>query len=336
MSITGGIFYTVTILDSSRPTTMIQEEKIGRSICEKAYELLHNFFNDLETRKILPSQLEDVLNAGELPKTLQMVEDFLSLKIFSKHKVTIEELKKELKTYQSFTERNKKLQHFAHTFTEFSEGSSINNYYSAIINCYFVMLEEAAAIKHELKRDYTKTSIDLLWQYEGEEVMYKFCSTDIPYNIIEEVFCLTNHEGISSKVFNKSFRKWKNEYLSKHKGSASNFKVVIEEMWKPMFQEYKNDLHKLHDGLQMPLKKVKYIFSDISDKVTLNQELEKWCNAVDEPDKGWIREAAQKILDYQELCRYAYSAQTLMQLKKTLALTGDFSAIEALLPKEVI
>ena len=198
------------------------------------------------------------------------------------------------------------------------------------------ILEEATVIKQELKNDYTKTPIDLLWQYEEEKVKYKFCPTDIPYNIIEEVFRLTNHEGISSKVFTKSFHKWKKEFLSKHKGSASNFKVAVEEMWKPMFQEYKDDLQKLYDGLQMPLNKVKYLFSDISDKVTLNKELEKWCHAVDEPDKSWIRDAAQKILDYQELCRYAYSAQTLMQLKKTLGLTGDFSAIQALLPKEVM
>ena len=198
------------------------------------------------------------------------------------------------------------------------------------------ILEEATVIKQELKNDYTKTPIDLLWQYEEETVKYKFCSTDIPYNIIEEVFRLTNHEGVSSKVFTKSFHKWKKEFLSKHKGSASNFKVAVEEMWKPMFQEYKDDLHKLHDRLQMPLNKVKYLFSDVSDKVTLNEELENWCIAVDEPDNGWIRDAAQKILDYQELCRYAYSAQTLMQLKKTLGLTGDFSAIQALLPKEVM
>ena len=201
---------------------------------------------------------------------------------------------------------------------------------------FIICIEEAAAIKHELKSNYNKTPIELLWQYDGEEVMYKFCSTDIPYDIIEEVFRLTNHEGISSKVFNKSFCKWKIEYLLKHKGPASNFKVAVEEMWKPMFQEYKDDLHKLHDGLQMPLKKVDYIFSDITDEVTLNKELKKWCHAVDEPDKDWIKDAAQKILDYQELCRYAYSAQTLMQLKKTLGLNGDFSAIQALLPKEVM
>ena len=113
---------------------MIQEEQIGHSICEKAHELLDNFFKNLQARKILPSQLENVLNAGDLPATLQIVKTFLSLQIFSTHKVTTEELEKELKTYQSFTERNRKLLHFAHTFTELSEGSFLIN--SAIIIYY--------------------------------------------------------------------------------------------------------------------------------------------------------------------------------------------------------
>ena len=197
------------------------------------------------------------------------------------------------------------------------------------------MTEEATRIKQELKNDYTKTPVNLLWQYVGDEVTYKFCHIDIPQEVIEEVFRLTNHEGISSKVFAKVFLKWKGEYLSKHKNCTSTFKVAVEELWIPMFEEFKKDLGLLHDGLQLPLKKVKYLFNDISDKTTLNKELNKWCCAVNEPDKNWIRDAAQKILDYQELCRYSYSAQTLMQLKKTLRLTGDFNAIEALLPKEV-
>ena len=197
------------------------------------------------------------------------------------------------------------------------------------------MIEEAAAIKQKLESDYKETPVNLLWHYDGENVKYMFCPTDIPCSIIEEVFHLTSHVGISSKVFAKNFHKWKKEYLSRHKSCISNVNIAVEEMWKPMYEEYKDDLHKLHNGLKMPLCKVKFFFNDVSDKATLKEELEKWCNAVDEPDRGWIRDAAQKILDYQELCRYAYSAQTLMQLKKTLGLTGDFSAIEALLPKEV-
>lgn len=190
-------------------------------------------------------------------------------------------------------------------------------------------------MKVEVETDYSKTPIFNLWQYDGEEVSFKFSHTDITYDVIEEVFHLTSHEGISSKIFSKMFLKRKNEYLSKHKSSASSFKIAVEKMWKPLLLEFKNDLIELRDGLKMPLKKVEYFFHDISDTAALTEQLEKWCDAVDEPDKSWVRDAAKKILDYQQLCLYSNSALTLMQLKQTLRLTGDFSAIEAVLPKEV-
>lgn len=102
------------------------DELICLSICEKAKDDLQKFFQDLQTRAITPSQLEDLQNAGELHNTLQIVNKFLSLKLFSdQHMHAIENLKQELTTYQLFTERNRKLQHFAHTFSDFSEGNYV-------------------------------------------------------------------------------------------------------------------------------------------------------------------------------------------------------------------
>ena len=81
------------------------------------------------SRQITPSQIENIQNAGEIPKTLKIVKDFLSLRLFSDLQVTAKELEKEIRSYKSFTERNKKLQHFAHTFTEFSEGLLVYQFY---------------------------------------------------------------------------------------------------------------------------------------------------------------------------------------------------------------
>ena len=108
---------------TSRPTSTMRDEQIGYSLCEQAKIHLHSFFINLQTRKISPSQLDDVQNAGELSKTLQIVGDFLTLKLFKDHKVTRGDLEKELRSYHSFTERNRKLLNFAHIFTEFSEGT---------------------------------------------------------------------------------------------------------------------------------------------------------------------------------------------------------------------
>lgn len=112
---------TIVVSFTDRPPSM-GEEKICHILCEMAQNQLLTFFRDLQSRRITPSQIEDVQNAGELSKTLEIVKKFLSLKLFSDQQVTINELEKEIRFYQSFTERNKKLKHFAHKFTEFSAG----------------------------------------------------------------------------------------------------------------------------------------------------------------------------------------------------------------------
>lgn len=42
-----------------------------------------------------------------------------------------------------------------------------------------------------------------------------------------------------------------------------------------------------------------------------------------------IRNAAEKISDYQNLCKYSSAAETLVELRKALEMTGDFSDVEA-------
>ena len=78
------------------------------------------------------------------------------------------------------------------------------------------------------------------------------------------------------------------------------------------------------------------LFDEIRERKALEHELEEWCSAFKTENRTWIRSAAQKILDYQELTYYAKSAHTLMQLKKTLKLTGDFNILTNLLQSEKV
>ena len=153
--------------------------------------------------------------------------------------------------------------------------------------------------------------------------------------MIKEVFHLTHHEEISSNIFLKVFAKQKKHYLSKHEDTTITLEKAVKELWQPLCTEFKEDLQKLSDGLKLSVDKVAYLFEGTSHSKGLEEELTKWCDAIKETNRRWIRSAAQKIQDYQELRRYFYTAKTLMQLKETLGLTGDFSAVEALLPKEV-
>lgn len=174
-----------------------------------------------------------------------------------------------------------------------------------------------------------------LWECKEGSVVYKFSQTDIPMDVIEEVYEFTHHERLSSHVFKRMFERKKKEYLSVNKAKTLTLQTIITDLWKPLCSVFKEDIAKLHDGLQLPLPKVTFLFGDISDHKVLNDEISKWCDAAGQAEKGWIREASQKILDYQELCRYSYAAQTLMGLKETLGLTGDFSSVEALVTNKV-
>ena len=52
------------------------------------------------------------------------------------------------------------------------------------------------------------------------------------------------------------------------------------------------------------------LFDEIRERKALEHELEEWCSAFKIENRTWIRSAAQKILDYQELTYYAESAHT--------------------------
>ena len=112
-----------TILMCGRPASQLtHEEKNCCSLCEQAKGHLLSFFENLKDRQITPIQLEVIQNAGELSQTLKFLKTILSLKLFSNQQVTVDMLEKELNSYQCFTERIKKIKHFAYKFTEFSQG----------------------------------------------------------------------------------------------------------------------------------------------------------------------------------------------------------------------
>lgn len=316
--------------------TQSEEERIARHICGQAHAKLLEFFINLRSRKITPKVLDHILNAGDFIKTKEIINSFLSLKLFNEHRIKIEVLDAEVKAYEVFKERNKKLKHFAHIFSELAKGLLKKNIVSLynIYIYYYIHPDETIKIKEILQVDYTFTPVSELWECTTP-LVFKYCPIGVPEDVIQEVFYLTHHEEISSSIFLKVFAKQEKSYRLKHEDATITLEKAVKDLWQPSCTEFKEDLQKLSDGLKLPLDKVTYLFEDISESKELEVELTKWCDAVRETNKRWIRGAAQKILDYQKLRRYFYTAQTLMQLKETLGLKGDFSAVEALLPKEV-
>ena len=178
--------------------------------------------------------------------------------------------------------------------------------------------------------DYSSLSIHDLWENKESKIVYKYGqASDIPEHIMEEVFQLTHREGCTCVIFQNLWSQRKSTYMKKQSGTTSTLDVVIKDLWTPVCEEFKSDLEKL-SNLQLRLDKVTLLFENIFDQKILEDELNKWCDATGHSRSGWIRETAKKILEYQQFCRYSYTAKTLMQLKETLGLTGDFSVVEAL------
>ena len=112
--------------------TQSEEERIVRHICGQAHAKLLEFFINLRSRKITPRVLDYILNAGDFIKTKEIINSFLSLKLFNEHRIKIEVLDAEVKAYEVFKERNKKLKHFAHIFAELAKGLLKKNIVSII------------------------------------------------------------------------------------------------------------------------------------------------------------------------------------------------------------
>ena len=180
------------------------------------------------------------------------------------------------------------------------------------------------------------TPVSNLWEFECTPLNFKYCPSFVSDDVIEQVFYLTHHEGLYSLVFLKVFKQKLFEYNHKRNQRVVTLESAVSEFWFPLCKEFKHDLKQLRDGLKLPIKKVATFFVDITEMEQLEEQLQKWCVAVEETkNNNWIKNAAQKILEYQRLCCYSNTAQTVMQLKEALGLTGDFGIVDALLLKEV-
>ena len=195
--------------------------------------------------------------------------------------------------------------------------------------------EHAAQIKKELSSEHTMSPVQDLWMYNKNMPQFILDKINIiADHIVDEVFYFTHPEGLSSAIF---LNRWNNKmqrYHQKLTGTLISIEKFVKDLWSPVLIDVKSEMKVLSDNLQLPLDKVTELFEGITDHKTLESELIKWCDVLKQ-NTNWIRNAVQKILDYQELCYYSCAAQTLLQLKETLKLSGDFNVVANLLSDQV-
>lgn len=200
-----------------------------------------------------------------------------------------------------------------------------------------LFLDDTEVIRESLKEDFSEKPVHQLWDLLEKTISFKYCESKTSDEILDEVYKLTSHQDKRvSHIFQNIFNKAKELYLQKHKEATVTIEVAVSELWKPACDEFNEGLKCLCNDLKLPLIKVDYIFKGLSSQTELKDQLLLWCEAVGEANVEWIDDAAQKILEYQELRRYSYTARTLMLLKEKLELIGDFDAVQALLSKEEV
>ena len=178
-----------------------------------------------------------------------------------------------------------------------------------------------------------------VWTFDEHAETPKYCFSELscaPDNIIDEIYYFTSSEGCCSQIFGSRWTNSKKKYVQSLNGKHITISTFVNDLWIPVINEFQSDLESLSDGLQLPLEKVTELFDGIRERKVLEHELEKWCIAFKHEKRAWIRNAAQKILEYQELTYYSKSAHTLMELKNTLKLSGDFNILTNLLQTEKV
>ena len=119
--------------------------------------------------------------------------------------------------------------------------------------------------------------------------------------------------------------------------SCANFVTVV---WNPFFQKccrFLNDVKKK----SIKLKEILTIDRDCTSSEQLENELIKLCCGVEnchdnkklERDHRWISESVMQIKTYLSMCDQAKAADTVLEIKEKLKLSGNFDIVECVAQK---
>ncbi|XP_029401802.1 E3 ubiquitin-protein ligase RNF213 isoform X2 [Mus pahari] len=106
---------------------------------------------------------------------------------------------------------------------------------------------------------------------------------------------------------------------------------ALESLYNPCY----DDFYKLYENLKsgkITFAEVDVIFRDFVDKYDeLNSDLILMCTMNPQDQKGWISERIGQIKEYHTLHQAVSSAKVILQVRRALGVTGDFSVLNPLL-----
>ena len=189
---------------------------------------------------------------------------------------------------------------------------------------YFVLVDaELRILREKIVQNYNELSIrDLCAKRSGRyDVMFfkldhKYCEM---MSKITEIKC--------SLIFNKLWQKY-GEIL---KDEVITMEIIFNKMWSRICEELKSTNQQFLDG-EMRLQKIDEYSNMFKNYDALQEEFMLLSKHFSETTtslvKGKLGVIIKKVKNYKELFDAQQAAQTILQLKKTVGLEGDFSEVE--------
>lgn len=168
----------------------------------------------------------------------------------------------------------------------------------------------------------------------GSTITFKRFKSAIPLDPIKAMydFMSRHHQNdIFHRIWDRT------SIRASREATELTIQDIVTKIWDPAFKECQKILDSLQDS-SMKLREVDDRFSsyDHSDAIQthlykLFKGVEVCCNRKQPVTcPTWIKSAVQRMHEYWTLSRYAKAAQTVLDLRARLGLTGEFSLMETI------
>ena len=135
----------------------------------------------------------------------------------------------------------------------------------------------------------------------------------------------------TSRIFNELWKKYqKLEY------EKVTMTVIMESIWGPINDKLMSIKEKFVSG-EMQIKKVEeyvkmfnYNYPQLQKEFELLVEFFVLEKAIIRSEKVHLRDRIQQVKHYQKLFDAGLAARSILELRRTMKLTGDFSEVESI------
>lgn len=204
------------------------------------------------------------------------------------------------------------------------------------IQCHVFVHIGLDELRTQLGQNFDHARIRSLCESGGSTSHMTFCSfqSAAPLDPIK-----IKYDFLARHYQNDLFHRiWERTSINAAKVTELTIQDIVTEIWEPAFEECCRILESLK-GRTMKLHEVDDRFKRYSDLEKIKSHLENLYKGIElcfdrsqqsASSPGWIRSAVESMRQYWTLSRYAKAAQTVLELRRRLELTGEFSIMETI------